>query len=286
MKYSQYDYAVIGGDMRQVYLAEHLSYPPNRIIYYALEKTPNRCTKATSLENAIRSSDCVIGPIPLSQNGSFLKQTASDNDFTLDFLLNIMKPGQTFFAGCIPEAFLTGAKEKGIYVHDLMQNNTLAIYNTLATAEGAICEAIQKSPQNLHHSKCAVLGFGRCGRTLTNYLKGLSCHVYAYSIEQDERSWAETVADHAGSLQDFESIANEFDFVFNTIPALVLTEKQLRRLKASVTIIDIASVPGGVDYEATTRLGINAFHCLALPGKYSPESCAIAIKNIISTYKF
>ena len=110
MKYSQYDYAVIGGDLRQVYLAEHLAYHPNRIIYYALEKTPNRCTKATSLENAIRSSDCVIGPIPLCQNGSFLKQTTEENEFTLDFILNVMKPGQTFFAGCIPDIFLKETK--------------------------------------------------------------------------------------------------------------------------------------------------------------------------------
>ena len=286
MKYSQYDYAVIGGDLRQVYLAEHLAYHPNRIIYYALEKTPNRCTKATSLENAIRSSDCVIGPIPLCQNGSFLKQTTEENEFTLDFILNVMKPGQTFFAGCIPDIFLKEAKEKGIYVHDLMQNNTLAIYNTLATAEGAICEAIQKSPQNLHHSKCAVLGYGRCGRTLTNYLKGMSCQISVYSIDEDERSWAQPIADHAGTLQDFEESAIEFDFIFNTIPAVILKDKQLRKLKASVTIIDIASVPGGIDYEAAKRIGINASHCLALPGKYSPESCAVALKNIISTYKF
>lgn len=285
MKCSQYDYAVIGGDMRQVYLAEQLALLPGRIIYYALEKTPDRCTKATSLENAIRSCDCVIGPIPLCQNGSFLKQTVSENDFTLDFILNIMKPGQTFYAGCIPESFLKGAKEKGIYAYDLMQNNTLAIYNTLATAEGAICEAILRSPRNLHHSKCAVLGYGRCGRTLTKYLRGMSCHVSVYSTEEEERCWADIVADYALSLDDFGERGNEFDFIFNTIPALVLTDKQLRKLKSSVTIIDIASAPGGIDYEAAARLGVNASLCLALPGKYSPESCATAIKKIITMNK-
>lgn len=285
MKCSQYDYAVIGGDMRQVYLAEQLSLLPARIIYFALEKTPDHCTKATSLENAIRSCDCVVGPIPLCHNSSILKQTVSEVDYTLDFILNIMKPGQTFYAGCIPEDFTKSAKEKGIYVYDLMKNDTLAIYNTLATAEGAICEAIQKSPQNLHHSHCAVLGYGRCGRTLTQYLRGISCHVHVYSIEDAELCWAKTIADDTSPLEAFDERANEFDFIFNTIPALVLTEKQLRKLKKSVTLIDIASAPGGVDYAAATRLGINASLCLALPGKYSPESCATAIKNIISLNK-
>lgn len=285
MKCSQYDYAVIGGDMRQVYLAEQLALLPCRIIYYALEKTPDRCTKATSLENAIRSCDCVIGPIPLCQNGTFLKQTVSENHFSLDFILNIMKPGQTFYAGCIPDTFIKSAKEKGIYVYDLMQNNTLAIYNTLATAEGAICEAIQRSPWNLHHSQCAVLGYGRCGRTLTQYLRALSCHVSVYSVDEDERSWARTIADYAEVFETFEERANEFDFIFNTVPALVLGERQLRKVKKSVTIIDIASAPGGIDYEAASRLGVNASLCLALPGKYSPESCATALKQIISLNK-
>lgn len=32
--------------------------------------------------------------------------------------------------------------------------------NAIATAEGAICEAIKMSPYNLHGSKCLVLGYG------------------------------------------------------------------------------------------------------------------------------
>ncbi len=283
----QYDYAVIGGDLRQVHLAEELSRHQNRIIYHALMRTPEKCsdssilTKASCPKEAVRSSRNIICPIPLSKDGTHLNQNCPEPKLLLNSLLNILKSGQTFYAGCIPDTFLKPAKEKGILVHDLMKNNALAIYNTIATAEGAICEAIQKSPQNLHQSHCAVLGYGRCGRTLTNYLKGMFCHIYVCSNQNDECSIAQTIAERTGSLCDFADCAGEFDFIFNTIPAKVLTPEILKKTKLSVTIIDIASAPGGVDYEEARRLNRNAFLCLGLPGKYSPYSCAKAIMKII-----
>ncbi len=280
MKYL-HDYAVIGGDLRQVYLAEALAGPETSVIYYGLAKFPNNCQKAKSLKEALHSASCIICPIPFSKNGAQLNVNIMEATPSLSSLLTMLEPGQSFFAGCIPDAFMDEAKEKGVHVYDLMKNNSLAIYNTIATAEGAICEAIQKSPENLHHSKCAVLGYGRCGRTLTNYLKGMFCSVYVYSNAEDERALADTVADRAGCLEEFSECAGELDFIFNTIPAQVLTEEILVKMKPSVTIIDIASAPGGVDYAAASRHNISAFHCLGLPGKYSPASCAKTIKKFI-----
>ncbi len=114
------------------------------------------------------------------------------------------------------------------------------LHNTIATGEGAVCEAIMRSPLNLHHSRCAVLGYGKCGRTLIHYLKGMFCDVYACSYHPEECAAAKTFADNAGGLDEFADQAAEFDFIFNTIPAKVLTAPLLMKMKPSVTIIDIA----------------------------------------------
>lgn len=287
MKDSEYDYAVIGGDLRQVYLAEELVNLRNRVIYYALIKSPKQLpntsfpTKTSSLETAIASARCIICPIPFSRDGLYLNQNAIEEPVPLDDLLDILKPEQAFFAGNIPAEFETTASKKGVFIYDFMKNNSLALFNTIATAEGAICEAIQKSPRNLHHSKCAVLGYGRCGRTITSYLKGTFCNVSVFSRDTDELALAGTIADNTISLCELKKHVNKFDFIFNTIPAKILTDNILHKTKPSVTIIDIASAPGGVDYEAAQKLGINASLCLGLPGKYSPYSCAKAIINVI-----
>lgn len=289
MKYPQYDYAVIGGDMRQVYLAEELAHHQNSVTYYALMTEPDerRCSDAScvvpasSPEEAVCSSHCVVCPIPLSKNGIHLNQTVLDRELSLSSLLDILTPGQSFFAGCISENLKNTAQGNGVSVYDFMEDETLSIYNTIGTAEGAVCEAIQRSPRNLHHSQCAVLGYGKCGTTLVHYLKGMFCYVYACSDQPRERALAGTVADRMGSLEEFTAYAREFDFIFNTIPAKVLTAETLNHLKPSVTIIDIASSPGGVDYAAARRLGLNAALCPGLPGKYAPSSSAKAVKKAI-----
>ena len=72
-----------------------------------------------------------------------------------------------------------------------------------------------------------------------------------------------------------------YDLVVNTVPARVLSEKELRDLKPGCLVIDLASKPGGVDFEAATRLGVRAIWALSLPGKVAPVSAGRAIKNTI-----
>ncbi|PWJ48948.1 dipicolinate synthase subunit DpsA [Faecalicatena contorta] len=291
MKHLKYDYAVVGGDIRQVYLTAELAGHQNRICHYALAAEPDKnkypdashVVAASSLENACAYSSCIICPIPLSKSGSHLNQNGLTEDLSLKSLLVALQPEQYFFAGCIPEDFRNSAIEKGVFAFDLMQNNTLAIYNTIATAEGAICEAISKSPINLNKSRCAVLGYGKCGRTLVSYLKGLFCHTYACSNNPEEQAQAAIISDSTGDLKDFKKSAGEFDFVFNTIPALVITADILAVMKDSVTIIDIASAPGGVDYQSAKNLGRTALLVPGLPGKYAPASSARALKESIET---
>ena len=54
----------------------------------------------------------------------------------------------------------------------------------------------------------------------------------------------------------------------------MLEEGILGKLPQDALIIDIASGKGGVDYQAAERLGINALHCLGLPGKYAGKISA------------
>ncbi|MGC4018454.1 MAG: dipicolinate synthase subunit DpsA [Muricomes sp.] len=252
MEHPQYDYAVIGGDMRQVYLTEELAFNGNKICHHGLISLPDgrrfsdtSCVVVSlSLEEACMNSSCIICPIPLTKRGSYLNQNAFMEEIPLDAVVSALQPGQHFFAGCIPEDLKKLAMEKGVFVFDFMEDDSLAIYNTIATAEGAICEAVSKSAINLNGSRCAVLGYGKCGRTLASYLKGLFCHVYVCAENLRECAEASVIAEDTGNLKDFKKRAGEFDFIFNTIPAPVITSDMLESMKNSVTIIDIASAPG------------------------------------------
>lgn len=291
MDYPPFDYAVIGGDMRQTYLVRELVHHQSCVTHYALLSPPDKleCFETSyvqishSLKEACTRSQCVIGPIPFCKGRGTINQQVFNDSLSTSYLLSLLHSGQCLFGGAIPKDFSQSAKEKGVRVYDFLEEKSFTQFNTIATAEGALCEAISRSPQNLHRSNCGILGFGACGSTLAAYLSRLFCNVHVFSDDSLECAKAGIIASTSGNLTCFEKNADTFDFVFNTIPALVLTEEILRNMKTCVTIIDIASAPGGVNYTAAKKLGMKATLCPGLPGKYAPLSSAKAVKATLET---
>ena len=291
MQAQLYDYSLIGGDLRQVFLAEELARPYSRLCHYALcgEPEKSRCapsaslTPPASLAELCHSSPNIICPIPLSRDGITLNQSGLEEEISLRQLLDQLQPDQHFFAGSIPADFQKTARARGIYVHDLMEDAALAWFNTLATAEGAICEAIISSPINLHKSHCLILGYGKCGKALAQYLKGMFCCLDILTDDVAEQAQASLTANRTGALVDMEKQISDYDFIFNTVPALILTAPLLEKAKPGVTIIDIASAPGGVDFPTARKLNLTAKSALGLPGKYAPASSARGISAAIKT---
>ncbi|MBO5459401.1 MAG: NAD-binding protein [Lachnospira sp.] len=167
---------------------------------------------------------------------------------------------------------------------EYMGRKQAAVQNAAATAEGAIAEAIINSDVNICGSKSLVLGYGICGRQIADRLAAL--HSSVSVIESDKILCAEaeargfTVVD-SGISAHLQKMGKRYRFIINTIPEMVLDKRVLNMLRADITIIDIASKPGGVDYEYCKSHNIRAVHALGLPGKYSPETSAEILLNVI-----
>ena len=67
----------------------------------------------------------------------------------------------------------------------------------------------------------------------------------------------------------------------NTIPVQILDKSRLDLIKNDALIIDLASNPGGVDFEYAKSKDIKTIWALALPGKVAPVSSAEYIKTTI-----
>ena len=166
-----------------------------------------------------------------------------------------------------------------IYYHDFMEQEDVILYNSIATAEGTIAAAITSSTINLHDSSCLILGYGRCGTTLANKLKFLSKNVTISARSTEQLSSAHTSLFNTIPLNELVENMNEFDFIFNTIPSLILTKDLLIMTKPSVIIIDIASKPGGVDFAYAGEIGRQTNLYLGIPGKVAPKSSATFLNN-------
>ena len=62
---------------------------------------------------------------------------------------------------------------------------------------------------------------------------------------------------------------------------MILTREKLSELRKESLIIDLASNPGGVDFQMAEKMGIKAIWSLGLPGKVAPQTAAEIMKESI-----
>lgn len=274
---------VVGGDQRQVRLAELLAEDGHRVHTYALdlaEEPGGTVLPARSLEK-IGRADCVVLPLPAAGEGGMLHTPLSEKTVRMTDLLDAMRPGQLMTGGRLDEETIMAARARGLLWRDYFAREELAVANAIPTAEGAIQIAMENMPITLHGCRALVVGYGRIGRILAHRLQGLGAFVTVAARRYEQLAWAEADGCTAQRLGDISGWLCGYDLVVNTVPARVLTEELLADLKPACLVIDVASKPGGVDMEAASRLGVPVIWALSLPGKVAPVTAARAIRQTI-----
>lgn len=150
--------------------------------------------------------------------------------------------------------------------------------NAIPTAEGAIALAMQHSERTIFESDCAVIGYGCIGHALSYRLSALGANVTVYA--RSESALAKARGD--GTCPRHISLVGkqDHDIIFNTVPAIVLGRKQLKGFK-NAFVIDLASKPGGVDFEAADALDIKYVHALSLPSKCAPVTAGEILADTV-----
>ncbi len=280
-----FDFAVIGGDERQIYLTNALLQKGYSVVCAALSggMLDKRAVQTDSLYDAAQQSDCLLCPVPLSKNGRDITSGIALEDGTVDHLLTVLTKHHTLIAGAVPAHVKEFCRRAEIACCDLMERDDVAIRNAVATAEGTIAEMIARSKNNLHQSEVLVLGFGRCAQVLAHKLLGLDMRVTICARSENARALAQALGYHALAFDALDGNLNSFDYIVNTVPAMVLPRARVALLSDQATVVDIASAPGGVDFEAAKELGKNAALCLGLPGRYAPKTSGEILAQAVIT---
>ena len=154
---------------------------------------------------------------------------------------------------------------------------TLAI----PTAEGCIGILLAERIRTLWGENLLLLGFGPVGQALGVRLAALGAQVTAAARRPAQRALAESFGLRSVPIDRLGQIAPAFDTVVNTVPAPVLSEAVLARLRPQSFIVDLASRPGGTDFDAARRLGHRAIHALSLPAACAPETAGEAVARTV-----
>ncbi|MBQ9657711.1 MAG: dipicolinate synthase subunit DpsA [Clostridia bacterium] len=279
------NFTIIGGDLRSVKICKILSKQGNNIYTYALENAEEinehkDIKVCDTLEEAIEKSENIILPTPFSKDGQFVHTVYTNNKLNIDEVLSKIKKEQKIFVGAIQNNIKE--KYKDLQIIDLMKLEEVAVLNTIATAEGTIEIAIRETQKNIQGSKILVLGFGRVAKVVAQKFKALDAKVTCAARKQEDFAWIETLGLEYTNINQLNEEIGKYDIIINTVPELILKEEQLKNVQKQTLLIDLASKPGGIDFEVAKKLELKCIWALALPGKVAPISTAeILVKSIL-----
>ena len=274
--------AVLGGDLRQISMARELAERGYTVSVWGLGKASllHPLPAFEDWREAVKDADAVILPLPVTEDGVRIRSPLHDGEpLRWQTLLESISPHVKLLVGKATECILDLAKEREICVADYFLNEGLQLKNAMVTAEGAISLAMARLPVTLDGCQTAIIGYGRIGKFLAERLIALGASVTVYARREDALTEARLHHCRGRLLwsqeQDKRVLAQEispYRVIFNTVPCRLLERDELCHVPKSCLLMDLASLPGGIDFKAAEELGLAALWATALPGKYAPES--------------
>ncbi len=274
-------YFVIGGDQRMAKLSSLLQ-KRHTVTAACLEEVNNQSLlEESSIIEAIHKANNIVLPIPYSKDSIHIYAPFSSIKMPFRDVFDRLRQNQTVFYGNAekPDSIETRAKKV-----NFLENEKYAYNNARLTAELVLGLIIAKYRFSPFKKNILVCGYGRIAKIVSNLLQGLNAHVTIAARKETDLNLAVALGLNAVNIADIGKHMQRYDCVINTIPKCVIAAGELRVLRDDALVIDIASKPYGIDFEAAKSLNKNVFVEQGLPGKYMPALEAEALGRIIAYY--
>lgn len=267
--------AIFGGDKRMLFAAKAFAQDGHEVYAAGFDHLESLCEiQICTAEEAAGRCDLAVLPVRPVSNGEYLNAPFSGEKILIKELMEQIGDKPVF----------TGAgRQIGPYavgkLYDYAVEESFVLRNAELTAEGAIGILLNEYERAICGCPVLVTGYGRIGSVLSGYLKALGADVTVAARKPESRAAAEKSGLHA---EDYPQIDYaEYHVVINTVPAFVLDKSAVDRMREDVFIIDLASVPGGVDFQRAKERELTCIHALSLPGKTAPLTAGTIIKDTV-----
>ncbi len=276
--------AVVGGDDRESYLVAELLQTGAEVNVVGLPDLGQheRLRHYDEVKKAVRGVRFLILPMPgIDQKGQ-VRAIYSPKPIILDDeVMGELGPQAVTFVGIARPRLQELADKHKIKLIELAEMDEIAILNSIPSAEGAIQMAMELTPITIHSSRSLVLGFGRTGKTLARTLAAMGADVAVVARKPADLARAYEMGFDGLTYAQLPAYLKEIDVAYNTVPIMVLSAEILKHAKPGMVVVDLASAPGGTDFEAAQERGIKAVLAPGLPGKVAPKTAGLILAKVI-----
>jgi len=278
--------AIIGGDARQLEIVRKLTEQHAQLSLVGFEQLDHAFAGATKekIDNVDFSMiDAIILPVKGTDlNGQVDTIFSNEKVFLTEEMLEKTPSHCTIYSG-ITNDYLNGIiKRTNTVLVQLFNRDDVAILNSIPTVEGTIMMAIQHTDTTIHGSNILVLGLGRVGMSVARTFHALGGKVKVAASESEHLARILEMGLTPILLNELESAVCDIDICINTIPHLVVTSPVIEKMPLHTLIIDLASKPGGTDFQYAEKRGVKALLAPSLPGIVAPKTAGNILAEVLS----
>ncbi|RKQ37263.1 dipicolinate synthase subunit DpsA [Oceanobacillus halophilus] len=226
--------------------------------------------------------DAILLPVSGTDSNGVIETTYSDKTIKLtEYLLNKTPKHCVIYTGIVNDFLVNIAASTNRKLVRLFSRNDIAIYNSIPTAEATLKLAIEETDFTIHGSNVLILGFGRIGMTIARLFSAIGANVTVTARKTEHFARISEMGLKSISTEKMDRIISSMDICINTIPKMIIDSSVINNMSTSTLILDLASKPGGTDFEYACKKGIKAIHALGLPGKTAPRTAGEIIGSVL-----
>lgn len=276
---------VLSGDERQIQVMKQIATKGVYITAVGFTNQDiehNFITHQTIATTNFSSADAILLPVAGVDNEGNIAIEGSDEKLSLTKELLEQTPKKCLvFSGGANQTLRTIVNSANRKLIPIFERDDVAIANSIPTAEATLQIAMEETKQTIHNANVTIIGYGRIGTTMAHLFHQVGANVTVATRKNTDIAKSKILHYQSVHSEHMVEVLQQSDIIINTVPALLLDKDALEAITPSSLIIDVASKPGGTDFNMAEQLGIKAIHALALPGKVAPITAGNIIADIL-----
>lgn len=284
---SHINVVVLGGDDRYLHLMKRtLEHNANiTAVGYPQDVTKEQHIKSALITDVdFENVDAILLPVEGMDQQGKIKSHYNDEEIYLTKEMLAKTPKTCIiYTGTANQTLRALAKESARPLVVLFERDDIAIANSVPTAEATLQIAMEETLKTVHDSEILIIGYGRIGKTIARLFYQVGAKVTVAARKDGDIARIREMTHKATDMHHLSNALATSDIIINTVPAPILQKEELSIIQANSLIIDVASKPGGTDFQTAEDLGLHAIHALGLPGKVAPTTAGNIIANVFIT---
>jgi dipicolinate synthase subunit A len=278
--------AVLGGDAREVIMAELLRHDGYDVATYGLG--PAACQslapydglatvaelEAASALDAVAGRRWLLCPAPGLGPDDVVYAPYAQHPILLNGgLLRASEVAQGgIVLGRASSSLRALAAAVPTTVYETKDDEALRVRVATSAAEGVLALLLGRTDQVLRDQRVLVLGYGATGSALADRLVLLGSRVTVAARREESLARAEQHGALGVAFDDRAAAMADATIIVNTVPSTASMPIEMLKNLDGCLLIDIASPPGGTDHAAAAAVGCAVTWIRGVAGERAPRT--------------